>query len=109
MKLWATLGGYTLFTWKKSKTLMCWNSTSAMLQRLHQKQWATTKHLCEYGKRTISGELGSFSPHKWLIVQDVYSISAPFEEAIRMVSNDEAKNSNMIPLVFFLSTYCMVP
>ena len=47
--------------------LMCdmptgWNSTLAMLQRLHMQQRAINEYLCDYGTRTGSGEL-VFFPH----------------------------------------------
>uniref|UniRef100_A0A8C5M377 BED-type domain-containing protein n=1 Tax=Leptobrachium leishanense TaxID=445787 RepID=A0A8C5M377_9ANUR len=53
-----------------------WNSTLAMLQRLHKQQRAINEYLCEYGTRTGSGQL------------DACTVLSPFEEATRMVSRD---------------------
>uniref|UniRef100_A0A8C5LXF4 BED-type domain-containing protein n=1 Tax=Leptobrachium leishanense TaxID=445787 RepID=A0A8C5LXF4_9ANUR len=79
-----------------------WNSTLAMLQRLHKQQRAINEYLCEYGTRTGSGQLGFFSPPQWLMIKDACTVLSPFEEATRMVSRDSACISDTIPLVFLL-------
>uniref|UniRef100_A0A8C5PDV0 BED-type domain-containing protein n=1 Tax=Leptobrachium leishanense TaxID=445787 RepID=A0A8C5PDV0_9ANUR len=79
-----------------------WNSTLAMLQRLHKQQRAINEYLCEYGTRTGSGQLVFFSPLQWLMIKDACTVLSPFEEATRMVSRDSACISDTIPLVFLL-------
>uniref|UniRef100_A0A8C5QZ76 HAT C-terminal dimerisation domain-containing protein n=1 Tax=Leptobrachium leishanense TaxID=445787 RepID=A0A8C5QZ76_9ANUR len=78
-----------------------WNSTLAMLQRLHKQQRAINEYLCEYGTRTGSGQLG-FPPPQWLMIKDACTVLSPFEDATRMVSRDSACISDTIPLVFLL-------
>uniref|UniRef100_A0A8C5LUH2 HAT C-terminal dimerisation domain-containing protein n=1 Tax=Leptobrachium leishanense TaxID=445787 RepID=A0A8C5LUH2_9ANUR len=78
-----------------------WNSTLAMLQRLHKQQRAINDYLYEYGTRTGSGQLG-FPPPQWLMIKDACTVLSPFEEATRMVSRDSACISDTIPLVFLL-------
>uniref|UniRef100_A0A8C5QL81 BED-type domain-containing protein n=1 Tax=Leptobrachium leishanense TaxID=445787 RepID=A0A8C5QL81_9ANUR len=74
--------------------LMCdmptrWNSTLAMLQRLHKQQRAINEYLCEYGTRTGSGQLGFPTP-QWLMIKDACTVLSPFEEATRMGNRDSA-------------------
>uniref|UniRef100_A0A8C5QAH9 BED-type domain-containing protein n=1 Tax=Leptobrachium leishanense TaxID=445787 RepID=A0A8C5QAH9_9ANUR len=61
-----------------------WNSTLAMLQRLHKQQRAINEYLC------------------WLMIKDACTVLSPFEEATRMLSSDNACISDTIPLVFLL-------
>ena len=79
-----------------------WNSTLAMLQRLHTQQRAINEYLCDYGTRTGSGELGFFSPRQWAMIRDACTVLSPFEEATRMVSSDSACISDTVPLVHLL-------
>lgn len=51
-----------------------WNSTLAMLQRLHTQQRAINEYLCDYGTRTGSGELVFFSPRQWAMIRDAVSL-----------------------------------
>ena len=79
-----------------------WNSTLAMLQRLHTQQRAINEYLCQYGSRTGSGELGFFSPRQWALIRDACTVLSPFEEATRMVSSDSACISETVPLIHML-------
>ncbi|XP_068113518.1 zinc finger BED domain-containing protein 6-like [Hyperolius riggenbachi] len=90
-----------------AKRLICddptrWNSTLAMLQRLHQQQRAINDYLYEYETRTVSGDLGFFSLGQWLDIKDACSILSPFEEATNMVNSNSVSMSVTIPLLFLL-------
>uniref|UniRef100_A0A8C5MLY9 BED-type domain-containing protein n=1 Tax=Leptobrachium leishanense TaxID=445787 RepID=A0A8C5MLY9_9ANUR len=56
-----------------------WNSTLAMLQRLHKQQRAINEYLCEYGTRTGSGQLVFFPP-QWLMIKDACTVLSLFED-----------------------------
>uniref|UniRef100_A0A8C5MBG2 Uncharacterized protein n=1 Tax=Leptobrachium leishanense TaxID=445787 RepID=A0A8C5MBG2_9ANUR len=68
-----------------------WNSTLAVLQRLHKQQRTINEYLCEYGTRTGSGQLVFLPPPQWLMIKDACTVLSPFEEATRMVRRDKTQ------------------
>lgn len=76
---------------------MYWSLT--LLQQLHMQQCTVNEYLCKY---RLVRELVFFSPHQWIIIQNVCTNLPRFFEVIRKVSYDEAGISNMTPLVFLL-------
>ncbi|VEL25005.1 unnamed protein product [Protopolystoma xenopodis] len=80
-----------------------WNSTLHMVERLVEQRWAVSNYLLEHSARGTQGaDLGYFSAEQWQQMRQLCQVLAPFEQATRFVSRDNACLSDVIPLVFLL-------
>jgi hypothetical protein len=68
-----------------------WNSTFYMLQSLLDQKRTLATHIADYDLPA------TFTPYHWLLIENVLSLLAPFEQLTREISSAKASAADVIP------------